>query len=98
MLKYQIKCPLCRKRAFEISAISDSGEVKQLQIETIHARYIEELDHLVDEFTTDKIIYDIKIQRLYSGWEAHIFYDDIPEKTEKINGAEIVERQNIQIK
>ncbi|MDE5860849.1 MAG: hypothetical protein K2H28_01495 [Ruminococcus sp.] len=48
-----------------------------MQIETIHARYIEELDRLVDEFTTDKIIYDIKIQRLHFGWEAHIFYDDI---------------------
>lgn len=48
-----------------------------MQIKTIHAGDLEELDRLVDEFTTDKIIYDIKYQPLHSGWEAHIFYDDI---------------------
>lgn len=48
-----------------------------MQIETIHAGDIEELDHLVNEFMTDKIIYDVRFQKLRSGWDVHIFYDDI---------------------
>ncbi|MDE6780946.1 MAG: hypothetical protein K2J40_05755 [Ruminococcus sp.] len=56
-----------------------------MQIETIHARYIEELDRFVDEFTMDKIIYDVRFQKLRSGWDAHIFYDDIPEGDEQID-------------
>ena len=48
-----------------------------MQIETIHAGDPEELDRLVDEFMTDKIIYNVRFQKLRSGWEAHIFYDDI---------------------
>ena len=54
-----------------------------MQIETIHVRSREELDRLVDEFTTDKIIYDIKYQQLNLGWDVHIFYDDIPEGGEQ---------------
>ncbi|MDE6781693.1 MAG: hypothetical protein K2O29_02665 [Ruminococcus sp.] len=47
-------------------------------IETLCAKSLDELDRLVDEFTTDKIIYSIKYQQLNLGWDAHIFYDDIP--------------------
>lgn len=54
-----------------------------MQIETIHGRNLEELDRLVDEFTTDKIIYDIKYQQLNLGWDVHIFYDDITENKEE---------------
>lgn len=54
-----------------------------MQIETIHVRSLEELDRLVDEFTTDKIIYDIKYQQLNLGWDAHIFYDEILEGGEQ---------------
>lgn len=54
-----------------------------MYIETIHVRSLEELDRLVDEFTTDKIIYDIKYQRLNLGWDVHIFYDDITENKEE---------------
>lgn len=45
---------------------------------------MEELDQLVDKFTTDKIIYDIKYQQLNLGWDVHIFYDDIPEGGENL--------------
>ena len=54
-----------------------------MQIETIHGRNFEELYWLVDEFITDKIIYDIKYQQLNLGWDAHIFYDDITENKEE---------------
>lgn len=50
-----------------------------MYIETLHAKSLDELDRLIDEFTTDKIIYDIKYQQLNLGWDVHIFYDDIPE-------------------
>ena len=52
-------------------------------IETLHIKYSEELDILVNEFITDKIIYVIKYQPLILGWDVHIFYDDIPEGGEQ---------------
>ena len=55
-----------------------------MHIETIHVGSLEELDRLVDEFTTDKIIYEIIPQQLHIGWDVHIFYDNIPEGGENL--------------
>ena len=54
-----------------------------MYLETLYAKSLEELDQLVDEFTTGRIIYDIKYKQLNLGWDAHIFYDDIPEGGEQ---------------
>ncbi|MDE6539360.1 MAG: hypothetical protein K2K66_04155 [Ruminococcus sp.] len=54
-----------------------------MYIETIHVRSLEELDRLVDEFLTDRIIYEIIPQQLHIGWDVHIFYDDITENKEE---------------
>ena len=55
-----------------------------MYIETLYAKSLDELDSLVDEFTTDKIIYDMKYQQLSLGWNVHIFYDEISEGGEKL--------------
>ena len=54
-----------------------------MYIETLHIKDSEEFDRLVDEFTTDKIIYDIKYQQLNLRWDVHIFYDEITEGGEQ---------------
>ena len=55
-----------------------------MYIETLYAKSLDELDQLVDEFTTDRIVYDVNYIELRLGWQAHIFYDDIPEGDENL--------------
>lgn len=50
-----------------------------MNIETIHVKSLEELDRTVEEFSIDKIIYEIIPQQLHMGWDVHIFYDDAKE-------------------
>lgn len=54
-----------------------------MYIETLYAKSLEELDRLVDEFTTDRITYDANYQEVGLGWQANVFYDDIPENKEE---------------
>lgn len=53
---------------------------EKMCIETLQARYVEELDCLVDELTTDKIIYDVSYLYVGHNWQATVFYDDINEE------------------
>lgn len=52
-----------------------------MNIETIHVGDLEELDRIIEDFSTDRIIYEIIPQQLHMGWDVHIFYDDIEEVT-----------------
>ncbi len=55
-----------------------------MYIETLYAKSLEELDRLVDEFMTDRIVYDVNYMEVGINWQADIFYDDITEGDEKI--------------
>lgn len=55
-----------------------------MYIETLWAKSLEELDLLVDEFMTDRIVYDVNYMEVGINWQANIFYDDIPKGDEKI--------------
>lgn len=50
-----------------------------MYIETLCAKSLDELDRLVDEFTTGRIMYDVNYQEVGIGWQANVFYDDISE-------------------
>ena len=54
-----------------------------MYIETLYAKSLDELDRLVDEFTTGRITYDVNYQHVGISWQADIFYDDITENKEE---------------
>ncbi|MCM1506983.1 MAG: hypothetical protein NC177_07595 [Ruminococcus flavefaciens] len=54
-----------------------------MNIETIHVVDLEELDRIIEDFSTDRIIYEIIPQQLHIGWDVHIFYDNILKGGEK---------------
>lgn len=55
-----------------------------MYIETLYAKSLDELDRLVEEFTTGRITYDIHYQEVGIGWQANVFYDDISEGGENL--------------
>lgn len=54
-----------------------------MYIETLYAKSLDELDRIVEEFTTDRIIYDVNYMEVGMDWQANVFYDDITEIKEE---------------
>lgn len=54
-----------------------------MYIETLYAKSLDELDRLVDEFTTDRITYGVNYQHVGISWQADIFYDNIIDNKEE---------------
>ena len=55
-----------------------------MYLETLYAKSLEELDRLVDEFTTGRITYDVNYKHVGISWQADILYDYIIRKNGEI--------------
>lgn len=49
-------------------------------IETLYAESLDDIDRLIDEFTTDRITYNVDLRKVGMYWQADIFYDNIIEE------------------
>lgn len=55
-----------------------------MYIETLYANSLEELERLVDEFTTGRIICGVNCRKVGMSWQADIFYYDITDTNNNI--------------